>query len=59
MLKLGYEDMNIFTLSIFVYLDLIAMTGSKYIGPVKQIIAIIFLPISLNMCFGSSKEPSH
>ena len=36
----------------------------KYlIGPVKQIfchkIAIIYLSISLNMCFGCSKEPSH
>ena len=33
------------------------------IGPVKQNnlrnIAIIFLSISLNMCFGCSKEPSH
>ena len=33
------------------------------IGPVKQKcqpkIAIIFLSISLNMCFGCSKEPSH
>ena len=33
------------------------------IGPVKQFfmrkIAIIFLPISLNMCFGRSKGPSH
>ena len=33
------------------------------IGPDKQIfkhkIVIIFLPISLNMCFGCSKEPSH
>ena len=33
------------------------------IGPVKQKfqrnIVIIFLSISLNMCFGSSKEPSH
>ena len=33
------------------------------IGPVKQIklrkIAIIFLSISLNMCFWCSKEPSH
>ena len=29
------------------------------IGPVKQKLAIIFLPISLNMCFGCSKEPSH
>ena len=34
------------------------------IGPVKQKknqrnIAIIFLSISLNMCFGYSKEPSH
>ena len=33
-------------------------------GPVKQqkkkrIIAIIFLSISLNICFGYSKEPSH
>ena len=36
---------------------------SSGIGPVKQInlreIAIIFLSISLNMCFGCSKEPSH
>ena len=34
-----------------------------HIGPVKQTferkIAIIFLSISLNMCFGCSKEPSH
>ena len=35
-----------------------------YIGPVKQKknlskIAIIFLSINLNMCFGCSKEPSH
>ena len=34
------------------------------IGPVKQIykckiVIIIFLSISLNMCFGCSKEPSH
>ena len=33
------------------------------IGPVNQIferkIVIIFLSISLNMCFGCSKEPSH
>ena len=33
------------------------------IGPVKQFflnkIAIIFLPINLNMCFDGSKEPSH
>ena len=36
----------------------------KVIGPVKQnnlrnLVAIIFLSISLNMCFGWSKEPSH
>ena len=35
----------------------------KIIGPVKQkemrIISIIFLCISLHMCFGCSKEPSH
>ena len=34
-----------------------------YIGPVKQTfsrkMAIIFFLISLNMCFGCSKEPSH
>ena len=34
-----------------------------YIGPVEQKIllkiVIIFLVISLNMCFGCSKEPSH
>ena len=34
----------------------------KHIGPVKQKfqrkIAIIFLSISFNMCFGCSKEPS-
>ena len=34
-----------------------------YIGPVKQrkkrIIAIIFLSISLNKCFGCSNETSH
>ena len=32
------------------------------IGPVKHIlrkIVIIFLSISLNVCFGCSKEPSH
>ena len=33
------------------------------IGPVKELslrkTAIIFLSISLNMCFGCSKEPSH
>ena len=42
-----------------VYLDLC----DKYIGPVKQNnlrkIAIVLLSISLNMCFGCSKEPSH
>ena len=33
-----------------------------FIGPVKQKISVkfrIFLSISLNMCFGYSKEPSH
>ena len=35
-----------------------------FIGPVKQIkkqrkIVIIYLSISLNMCFGCSKEQSH
>ena len=37
--------------------------GRPTIGPVKQTIklkiAIIFLPISLNICFECSKEPSH
>ena len=42
----------------------ICMCFSLNIGPVKQNIfqrkiAIIFLYISLNMCFGGSKEPSH
>ena len=36
--------------------------AEKVIGPVKQKyllkIVIIFLSISLNMCFGCSKEPS-
>ena len=38
-------------------------SDERIIGPVKQInlrkIAIILLTISLNMCFGCSKEPSH
>ena len=29
------------------------------IGPVKQKIAVNFLSISLNICFGCSKEQSH
>ena len=39
------------------------MTAPSPIGPAKQFfqhkIGIIFLPISLNICFGCSKEPSH
>ena len=33
-----------------------------YIGPISKkmrILVIIFLPISLNICFGCSKEPFH
>ena len=29
------------------------------IGPDKHKVVMIFLPISLNMCFGCSKEASH
>ena len=43
---------------------LIAMNLEQVIAPVKRKkklskIAFIFLFISLNMCFGCSKEPSH
>ena len=41
----------------------IKSSPSYLIGPAKQNIsakmAIIFLPASLNICFGCSKEPSH
>ena len=44
-------------------MDLSILSAVGVIGPFKQKnkrkIAIIFLPISLNICFGCSKEPSH
>ena len=43
--------------------SLVLVLMELYIAPVKQKfqrkIVIIFLNISLNMCFGCSKEPSH
>ena len=43
----------IFTLKYFIYLTLGQLSKKM-----QRIIAIIFLSISLNMCFAFSKEPS-
>ena len=59
--------LDVYTLvSAYIYIHTLNMQAAKashIIGPVKQKhlrkIVIIFLSISLSICFGCSKEPSH
>ena len=58
--RVGYHSKWIF---IYFISSISLKIEWSFIGPVKQSfkpkIAIIFLPISLNISFGCSKEPSH